>query len=92
MHDFCTAVPEVLGKRIFGYPTLGKLEDMPEFFEDRWGLRQCKGAVDGFHIPMPLVITIMINTNGWHSVVYQAVVHGKGIVLGYVCWHTRQYP
>ena len=63
-------------------PDADKLLEMATFFQNRWRVPQCVGAIDGSHIPMLAPEENpcdYYNRKGWHSVVLQAVVDGKGM-------------
>lgn len=52
------------------------------YFEDRWGFTQCVGAIDGSHKPIitpPQYHMDYLNRKGWHSMILQGVVDGKGL-------------
>ncbi|XDV29347.1 hypothetical protein PO909_032484, partial [Leuciscus waleckii] len=50
--------------------------------QNRWGLPQCIGAIDGSHIPIIAPQDYhcdYFNRKGWHSIILQGVVDGKGL-------------
>ncbi|XP_029930108.1 protein ANTAGONIST OF LIKE HETEROCHROMATIN PROTEIN 1-like [Myripristis murdjan] len=54
---------------------------MAAHIENRWGLPHCVGAIDGSHIPIIApqhYHTDYFNRKGWHSLILQGVVDGKG--------------
>jgi len=62
------------------FPDAEKL--LATFFNNRWRVPQCVGAIDGSHIPIiaPEDYTRdYFNRKGWHSIILQAVVDGKGL-------------
>ncbi|KAI3356036.1 hypothetical protein L3Q82_017304 [Scortum barcoo] len=72
----------VLLRAHIAFPDTDKLVGMATFFENRWGVPQCVGAIDGSHIPIiapEQYARGYYNRKGWHSVVLQAVVDGKGL-------------
>lgn len=57
------------------------VREMAVHFENRWGLPHCVGAIDGSHIPIIApqnYHTDDFNRKGWHSIILQGVVDGKG--------------
>ncbi|MBN3307384.1 HARB1 nuclease, partial [Amia calva] len=57
-------------------------EEMAQFFNNRWRVPQCVGAIDGSHIPIIApeeYARDYFNQKGWHSIVLQAAVDGKGL-------------
>lgn len=81
VREFCRAVIDILMPKFIRIPTPAEMEGMATFFEERWGLPQCIGAIDGSHIPImrpPKFPTDYHNRKGWHSIVVQAIVDGKG--------------
>lgn len=63
-------------------PDREKLKEMATYFEQRWGLPRCVGAIDVSHIPILRPEgdhTNYFNCSGWHSVILQAVVDGRGL-------------
>ncbi|XP_052407883.1 uncharacterized protein LOC127953028 [Carassius gibelio] len=82
VHDFCSAVEKVLMPEVIKLPNSEKLKEMATYFERRWGLPQCVGAIDGSHIPIlgpEDYHTEYFNRKGWHSIILQAVVDGRGL-------------
>ncbi|CAH2296351.1 Hypothetical predicted protein [Pelobates cultripes] len=82
VQDFCKAVCSLLAPEIINFPDWQKLKDMADYFENRWGLPQCVGAIDGSHIPIIAqqeYHTGYFNRKGWHSIILQGVVDGKGL-------------
>lgn len=82
VQDFCYAVIKVLLPDHIKTPDARKLMEMATFFDNRWGAPQCVGAIDGSHIPIlaPEVFPRDFhNRKGWHSIILQGVVDGKGL-------------
>lgn len=82
VQDFCNAVIKVLLPVHIACPEADKLVEMATFFHDCWRVPQCVGAIDGSHIPIIAPEDRpqdYVNGKGWHSVVLQAVVDGKGL-------------
>ncbi|XP_030612228.1 protein ANTAGONIST OF LIKE HETEROCHROMATIN PROTEIN 1 [Archocentrus centrarchus] len=82
VQDFCSAVIEVLLPEHITFPDTGKLVEMASYFSSHWGVPQCVGAVDISHIPIKTPEEYprdYFNRKGWHSVILQAVVDGKGL-------------
>ncbi|KAA8578711.1 hypothetical protein FQN60_009233, partial [Etheostoma spectabile] len=55
---------------------------MAAYTESRWGIPQCVGAIDGSHIPIIAPQEYhceYFNRKGWHSIILQGVVDGKGL-------------
>ncbi|XP_073488862.1 uncharacterized protein [Aquarana catesbeiana] len=82
VQDFCKAVCTLLAPEIVQSPDKENLKDMADYFENRWGLPQCVGAIDGSHIQIIApqeYHTDYFNRKGWHSIILQGVVDGKGL-------------
>ncbi|XP_054591109.2 uncharacterized protein [Nothobranchius furzeri] len=80
--DFCAAAEALLLPELIHLPDEGKFREIASYFESRWGLSQCVGAIDGSHIPIIAprnFHTDYFNRKGWHSLILQAVVDGKGL-------------
>ncbi|XP_073491291.1 uncharacterized protein [Aquarana catesbeiana] len=89
VQDFCKAVCTLLAPEIVHFLDREKLKDMADYFENGWGLTQCVGAIDGSHIPIiaPLEYhTDYFNSKGWHSIILQGVVDGKGLFWNVNDW------
>ncbi|XP_042629302.1 protein ANTAGONIST OF LIKE HETEROCHROMATIN PROTEIN 1-like [Cyprinus carpio] len=59
-----------------------RFKEMAAYIENRWGLPQCIGAIDGSHIPIIAPQDYhcdYFNRKGWHSIILQGVVDGKGL-------------
>ena len=83
MHDFCTAAETLLVPELIRIPNEEKFREMAAYTENRWGLPHCLGAIDGSHIPIiaPQGLHVhkdFFNRKGWHSIILQGVVDGKG--------------
>lgn len=82
VQEFCRAVCTLLVPEQICFPDRQKLEDMATYFENRWGLPQCVGAIDGSHIPIIAPRDYhcdFFNRKGWHSIILQGVVDGRGL-------------
>ncbi|XP_070412035.1 uncharacterized protein [Nothobranchius furzeri] len=82
VQDFCKAVCKLLLAEVIAFPTLQKLQEMADYFETRWGVPQCVGAIDGSHIPIIALQgfhTDYFNRKGWHSIILQGIVDGRGM-------------
>uniref|UniRef100_A0A3P8S776 DDE Tnp4 domain-containing protein n=1 Tax=Amphiprion percula TaxID=161767 RepID=A0A3P8S776_AMPPE len=82
VQEFCNAVIQVLLPVHITTPDATKLEKMACFFKSRWRTPQCVGAIDSSHIPIIAPEKYprdYCNRKGWHSLVLQAVVDGKGL-------------
>ncbi|KAJ4929357.1 hypothetical protein JOQ06_004966 [Pogonophryne albipinna] len=69
-------VPELIRS-----PDRQKFAEMAAYTENRWGLPQCEGDIDGSHIPILAPQEYhydYFNRKGWHSIILQGVVDGKG--------------
>ncbi|XP_051579062.1 uncharacterized protein gpr132a isoform X1 [Myxocyprinus asiaticus] len=82
VHEFCKAVITLLRPKLIQTPNQAKLAEMADYFEERFGIPQCVGAIGGSHIPIlkpPQYQSDLHNRKGWHSIILQAVVDGKGM-------------
>lgn len=82
VQDFTDAVIRVLLPVHIKCPDARRLVEMAAFFQSRWGVPQCVGAIDGSHIPIIAPEQYprdYYNRKGWHSIVLQAVVDGRGV-------------
>ncbi|XP_077340586.1 uncharacterized protein LOC143984150 [Lithobates pipiens] len=82
VQDFCKAVCTLLAPEIVHFLDREKFKDVADYFENRWGLPQCIGAIDGSHIPIIApreYYTDYFNRKGWHAIILQGVVDGKGL-------------
>ncbi|XP_051987732.1 uncharacterized protein LOC127647504 [Xyrauchen texanus] len=90
VQEFCNTVIKVLLPIHIRFPDAEKLLEMATFFNNRWRVPQCVGAIDGSHIPIIAPEDYprdYFSHKGWHSIVLQAVVDGKGffwdVCVGY---------
>lgn len=86
LKDFCSAIEEILLPEVIQFPGTEKLKVVSIDFEQRWGLPQCVGAVDGTHIPILAPQEYhaeYCNNQGWYSIILQAVVDSRGLF-----WHV----
>lgn len=82
LKEFCSSVEEILLPEIIQMPNAEKLKELALYFDQKWGLPQCVGAIDGSHIPIMApreYHTEFFNRKGWYSIVLQAVVDGRGL-------------
>ena len=82
LQDFCNAVIKVLLPAHITCPDADKLVELATFFHNRWRVPQCAGAIDGSHLPITAPEEHPrdnCNRKGWHSIILQAVVDGKGL-------------
>ncbi len=59
-----------------------KFKEMAAYIENKWGIPHCIGAIDGSHIPIIAPEEYhcdYFNHKGWHSIILQGVVDGKGL-------------
>uniref|UniRef100_A0A3P9P161 DDE Tnp4 domain-containing protein n=1 Tax=Poecilia reticulata TaxID=8081 RepID=A0A3P9P161_POERE len=82
VQEFCAAIQTVLVPELIEIPSAERFEEMAAYFENRWGPPQCVGAIDGSHIPIIAPTTYhsdFFNRKGWHSLILQGVVDGRGL-------------
>ena len=82
LQDFCKAVIKVLLPDHIQTPDARKLAEMATFFNNKWRVPQCVGAIDGTHIPIVAPLQFprdYHNRKSFHSIILQAVVDGKGL-------------
>ncbi|KAM9414428.1 uncharacterized protein KZ484_023401 [Pholidichthys leucotaenia] len=82
VQDFCAAAQSSLVPELLHLPDEGRFMEMSAYIENRWGLPLCVGAIDGSHIPIIApeeCHTDYFNRKGWHSIILQGVVDGKGL-------------
>ena len=73
VHETCQAIHCLLPKYIH-FPSVDQEQQYIDDFKSKWGVPQCIGAVDGFHIPVSLSAlchTDYYNCKGWYSVLIQ---------------------
>ncbi|XP_029965215.1 protein ANTAGONIST OF LIKE HETEROCHROMATIN PROTEIN 1-like [Salarias fasciatus] len=81
VQEFCGAAQRALVPELVGVPDENKFRELAAYFESRWGLPHCVGAIDGSHIPIIAPTDFhsdYFNRKGWHSIILQAVVDGEG--------------
>uniref|UniRef100_A0A3Q3BA40 Uncharacterized protein n=1 Tax=Kryptolebias marmoratus TaxID=37003 RepID=A0A3Q3BA40_KRYMA len=81
VQDFCSAAVSLLVPEQMRFPDERKFREMAELFENKWGFPNCVGAIDGSHIPIIApheYHTDYYNRKGWHPVILQGAVDGKG--------------
>lgn len=81
VQTFCDAICKLLLPEFISFPDQERLKSMALYFENWFGLPQCVGAVDGSHIPIlapPDFHEDYYNIKGFHSVILQGVVDGRG--------------
>ena len=77
VHETCEAICNVLLQEYIRFPKSNELETTIRRFEQKWGVPQCVGAIDGSHIPVCApanMHTDYYNRKGWYSMLVQAVV------------------
>ena len=77
VHETCEAICNVLLQEYIRFPKSDELETTIRRFEQKWGVPQCVGAIDGSHIPVCApanMHTNYYNRKGWYSMLVQAVV------------------
>ena len=82
VQDFCNSVIRVLLPIHITTPDAAKLVEIATFFHNRWRIPQCVGAIDGSHIPIIAPEEYprdYFNRKGWHSIILQGVVDGRGL-------------
>ena len=90
VHETCRAIVDHLLPKYICFPSCDQQQQYVDNFEDKWGVPQCIGAIDGSHIPVlppTLCHTDYYNRKGWYSVLIQAVVDYKYCFLDiYTGW------
>uniref|UniRef100_A0A3P9P187 DDE Tnp4 domain-containing protein n=1 Tax=Poecilia reticulata TaxID=8081 RepID=A0A3P9P187_POERE len=95
VQEFCAAIQTVLVPELIEIPSAERFEEMAAYFENRWGPPQCVGAIDGSHIPIIAPTTYhsdFFNRKGWHSLILQGVVDGRGLFWNIYCHHSGNWP
>ena len=80
VHETCQAIVNHLLPKYIHFPSVAQQQQYINDFENRWGVPQCIGAIDGSHIPVSpptLCHTDYYNCKGWYSLLIQAVVDYK---------------
>uniref|UniRef100_A0A672HPZ2 DDE Tnp4 domain-containing protein n=1 Tax=Salarias fasciatus TaxID=181472 RepID=A0A672HPZ2_SALFA len=81
VQEFCGTAEKVLVPELVCVLDEDKFGELAVNFESRWGLPHCVGAIDSCHIPIIAPRDFQfdyLNSEGWHSIILQAVVDGKG--------------
>ena len=90
VHETCQAIVDYLLPKYIRFPCSDQQQQYIDNFENKWGVPQCIGAIDGSHIPVSppsLCHTDYYNRKGWYSVLLQAVVDYKYYFLDiYTGW------
>ncbi|XP_049579200.1 uncharacterized protein zgc:113227 [Syngnathus scovelli] len=82
LREFCSAACALLLPCHIRFPDPEMLAETAADIEARWGLPRCVGAINGSHIPIIAPQEKhrdFINARGWHSIILQGVVDGKGL-------------
>ncbi|KAA8593996.1 hypothetical protein FQN60_004830, partial [Etheostoma spectabile] len=82
LQEFVAAAEILLVPELICFPDQEKFAKMAAYTERRWGIPQCVGAIDGSHIPIIAPQEYhceYFNRKGWHSIILQGVVDGKGL-------------
>ncbi|XP_028325402.1 non-structural maintenance of chromosomes element 4 homolog A isoform X1 [Gouania willdenowi] len=82
VQEFCKAVLKGLLPVHIRTPDSAQLIEKATFFKNHWEVPQCVGVIDARHIPVNVpekYLRDYCNRRGWHSMVLQAVVDGKGL-------------
>ena len=90
LHETCKAIIELLLKKYINFPVGHRLQQVIQGFQEKWGVPQCVGAIDGCHVPIsPLSMchTDYYNRKGWYSVIIQAIAdHNYLFTDIYIGW------
>ena len=88
------------------FPAGEQLQHVIKNFESKWGVPQCVGAIDGYHIPISAPKenhTDYYNRKGWYSMILQGIVDaqyrfldiriwdGQGVCTMHESLHTHLY-
>lgn len=82
VHEFCTAVIEVLKPQLVVTPNDSELVKMADFFYHTYGIPQCIGVLESMHITIikpPHYRSEQPNRESYLAILLQAVVDGKGM-------------
>lgn len=82
VHEFCTAVIEVLKPRLVVTPSDSELVEMADFFYHTYGIPQCVGVLDSMHVAIikpPHYQSEQPDRGSYPAILLQAVVDGKGM-------------
>ncbi|XP_061919297.1 uncharacterized protein LOC133660681 [Entelurus aequoreus] len=81
VREFCSAACALLLPQQIRFPNADELREMAAGVEQSWGLPRCIGAIDAAHIPIIAPTERhgdYVNEGGWHSIILQGVVDGRG--------------
>ena len=90
VQETCKSIVKYLQPQYIRFPSGGQVDSIVRGFEEKWGIPQCIGAVDGSHVPVcapTLNHTDYYNRKGWYSVIVQADVdHRYRFIDVYTGW------
>ncbi|XP_055846735.1 uncharacterized protein LOC129912490 [Episyrphus balteatus] len=90
VYEFCRAVVDVLLKDEIHLPDESECLSIIRGFEEKSGVPQILGAIDGTHVPIRPPLdggADYINRKGWPSMVLQAVVDCNYLFMDITCKH-----
>lgn len=73
----CTLIVATMFHKYIHFPSGDSINDLVNTFQTKWGVPQCVGAIDGYHIPNAspaMNCTDYYNRKGWCSIILQGVV------------------
>ncbi|KAK5868906.1 hypothetical protein PBY51_009881 [Eleginops maclovinus] len=82
VHEFCTAIIEVLKPQLVLTPNKSQLQEMEDFFFHTYGIPVCIGVLNSMYIPVirpPHLQSEQPNRESYLAILLQAVVDGKGL-------------
>ena len=77
VQETCATIVQILPKKYIKITQPDKLQEVVDGFKTKWGVPQCVGAIDGFHIPISspaMNRTDYHNRKRWYSMILQGVV------------------